>query len=761
MTGPTSSATGRTGHRPPGPRVWLLVGLVVAIELVWALVVLLPADEAALHDAPVTVVAPAVMSEPLAGRLDQLDGAPLQARGTEQAEGARADLAEGGTSAVLVVDPSGTEDELLLDTRSAPELNDALQAHAERVEAGYGRTVTVTRTGPEDGAAQLDRARLATVLASVGGFLLVVVAALRRGPVAADARSGLRRLAVLLGVSTVLGLVLGGLLVPADGGGRALAALAVGLVALTAAAITVALDELLGWVGLGVAAALWFATALPLLARTDPHLLDQPWATLAPLTMPVAGLDAVVGAGLRGTLAGDAVLVLGAWLVTALLVPPLARRLRRRAGAPAPGTAEDRADEVAGSTAEDGAARPPAPARTGDAGGHARPWRLGVLALVSPLTLAMLAAILLTPEPAEAAPAEADARVTTTECVSTGPVEGVGDLNRIAELRGGEYFRGGDVGASVALQDGRMLWMFGDTLRDASAGARTARNSMLLVDDGCIRSVLPPDEGAIIPLRPAQQGDDRPVGYWPMSTYAVPREGYDLVYVTAQRVRSTGSEAFDFENLGPSVAVFLVPEGGTPQLIDQQDIGPDQAGREHPMWGAATTYVPGDGGGWVYLYGTANPGTDEAWGYSLRVARVRPDDVLDRSAWRYWDGSSWGSSEDAAQEMIPAQDGVSQTLSVFTRDGRWYAVSKRNDLLGSDVTIWTADAPTGPWSSGEAVAPTDAETGQLRYMPLAHPDVLPVEGTVVVSYSQNTDDLDEVIDDPLLYRPRFLRVDLP
>ena len=44
---------------------------------------------------------------------------------------------------------------------------------------------------------------------------------------------------------------------------------------------------------------------------------------------------------------------------------------------------------------------------------------------------------------------------------------------------------------------------------------------------------------------------------------------------------------------------------------------------------------------WLYLYGTANPDRDGVFGFSLHVARVRPDDVstlevalLGRDSWQ-------------------------------------------------------------------------------------------------------------------------------
>ena len=384
-------------------------------------------------------------------------------------------------------------------------------------------------------------------------------------------------------------------------------------------------------------------------------------------------------------------------------------------------------------------------------------WRLRVVLVVLPAAVALLAATSLAPSGGlDDAPRVPGASETT--CLPAPQPDSVADLNRFAEqVRGGGEFQGGDIGADTELQDGRRLFVFGDTLRSASFdGQRFVRNSMLVFSDDCAQVVLPADHGALVPDR----ADG--VGYWPMSIASVEREGYDLVGVAMQRVRSTAdpmSDAFAFENLGPASAIFLVPRGRTPQLIEVRDLGPDSADPARPMWGAAAEVV----GDTVYLYGTARPDEDGVFGFSLRVARVRVDDLLDQSRWRYWDGERWSARAEDATALIPAVGGVSQTLSVFRRGGRWYALSKRDEFLGSDLTVWTAPGPTGPFTPSDALAriPSNAVTGTLRYTPLAHPDLLARPGSVVVSYSRNNTDVGKVVADPTLYRPRFLRVPLP
>jgi hypothetical protein len=341
--------------------------------------------------------------------------------------------------------------------------------------------------------------------------------------------------------------------------------------------------------------------------------------------------------------------------------------------------------------------------------------------------------------------------LASTRCLPFDEPHSVADLNRIvAGYRTTEEFQGGDVGADVRLQDGRLLYVFGDTLRGPSYGAgRFVRNSMLVFGPHCAGIVSRADHGALIPDR----ADG--VGYWPMSIAKVTRGSYDLVGVMAQRVRTTGPQ--QFENLGSSLAVFRVDRGASPQLMRVTDLGPDDAHRTRTTWGAASV-VKGD---WVYLYGTSNPEKSLVFGWSLSVARTRIDDLARPNRWQYYDGDRWQTDPAKASRLIPAERGVSQTLSVFESGGRWYALSKRDDFVGKDLVVWSAPGPAGPFTPSRPLASIPSRGTGLQYMPLAHPGVLARPGTVVVSVSHNTTDAALLDQDPYLYRPTFLRVRLP
>jgi hypothetical protein len=343
-------------------------------------------------------------------------------------------------------------------------------------------------------------------------------------------------------------------------------------------------------------------------------------------------------------------------------------------------------------------------------------------------------------------------------CVAFRLGDTVAELNQeIGASAGVPEFLGADVGVDVWLSETRSLWLFADTLQRTPTGYALVRNSMLLLTPSCLQVVEPPRGGAVVPDR--SDG----VGYWPMSAWMLDRGGDTIVYAMFQRVRAEpdagASSGIDFVTLGPALVVFRVTDSGAPQLVTKVELGTDDPSKESPEWGAAAALD----GGWLYLYGTSTRDLAGIHGFALRVARVRPDHATDMSRWRYWDGREWRPEPDDAAPLILEEGGVSQTLSVWSQGGRWYVLSKENEFLGDHIVVWRGDAPQGPFGPPRDVAdlPCDPNTGELRYMPLAHPGLLPEPGTVVVSYSRNYVDPAQVCAAPWRYRPYFLRVALP
>ncbi|MFE6996691.1 DUF4185 domain-containing protein [Microbacterium sp. NPDC057659] len=99
-------------------------------------------------------------------------------------------------------------------------------------------------------------------------------------------------------------------------------------------------------------------------------------------------------------------------------------------------------------------------------------------------------------------------------------------------------------------------------------------------------------------------------------------------------------------------------------------------------------------GGTIYVFGTQNGRNGPA-----SVAKVPAKKLLDKTAYRYWAGSSWSKDEADAE---PVMDAPMSEMSVQWDEysGRFLMMS----LVGEDIVMRTALAPEGPWTPTQTVA---------------------------------------------------------
>jgi hypothetical protein len=281
-------------------------------------------------------------------------------------------------------------------------------------------------------------------------------------------------------------------------------------------------------------------------------------------------------------------------------------------------------------------------------------------------------------------------------------------LNGVVKKADLPAWQAADIGTSARLPDGRLVWLFGDTLRDAATySPDLVGNSMLITSGPCVAQLMPPGDGPVIP-------DARPgVVMWPMSVVVLDAEHVDapkgvdeaIVVLCARTRRGTGGN-LDFTFLGTSAAVFGVGRDGVPQLADVMELTPDDEKQTQVNWGAASTVH----GAWMYVYGTRLTGHD--FGRELYVSRAPTAAPSDRDRWQFWDGRRWRADPKDAGAILAAQGGVSQTLSVDVVDDAFVAVSKRDGDLGDLVYQWDAPGPAGPWTPRQGVAaPAGFDTG--------------------------------------------------
>lgn len=301
---------------------------------------------------------------------------------------------------------------------------------------------------------------------------------------------------------------------------------------------------------------------------------------------------------------------------------------------------------------------------------------------------------------------------------------------------------GGDGTWSVALPDGRTLWLFGDTFvgdmqnpTTRAPGWSAVHNSMVVQEGPCATTLLEGTPQKPEALLSTDADEDR--WLWPAAPAVV--GGQLRVFYT--HVRRTGPGVWDFAVIGTRLATFSLPD----LRVTAVRAVPGPAGVHY---GAALASTDD----WTYIYGVGG-GT---FNHDLHVARV-PRDELD-APWSFRTADGWSDDPDDSEPQLSA---VANQLTVLPAPNGGWVLITQDALLGRQVTAYHATDPAGPWAAPTAIATVpDPGPTAYTYNALVHaqfadpadPDAL------LLSYNVNGD---AAWSDGLLYRPRFLTVRLP
>ncbi|WP_059011287.1 hypothetical protein [Streptomyces specialis] len=317
------------------PRAALLVLGVLLLHLAFIASYL-----GALHDpepdrVPLAVVAPDDIRGELVGRLDGLPGGPLDAgHRAKDAADARRQVERRDVDGALIVDPTSITDTLYVASGGGSSLAQALTEVIREAEAAEGRSVTVEDVVPAgDGDSRGLSSFYLIVGWCVGGYLCAAALAISAGARPATAGRAVRRL-ILLGVYSVLaglaGAVIAGPVLDALPGRVAALAGLGALVVFATGALTLALQGLLGIVGIGVALLLVVVLGNPSAGGPYPYPLLPPfWQAVGPALIPGAGtwvarsIAYFDGRDVLGPL-----LVLAAWAIAGAALTVLFARVR-------------------------------------------------------------------------------------------------------------------------------------------------------------------------------------------------------------------------------------------------------------------------------------------------------------------------------------------------------------------------------------------------------------------------------------------------
>jgi len=323
---------------------------------------------------------------------------------------------------------------------------------------------------------------------------------------------------------------------------------------------------------------------------------------------------------------------------------------------------------------------------------------------------------------------------------------------------------GADAAYSIPLQDGRDIWIFGDTLfgehRVVSNGIPAmVRNSIGISTcngghwklDYVIRKDA---QGHPQSFFQAQHPN---TWYWAMDGFVA---GSDL-WVTLLCVRNAPAEtpAMAFATCGTDLARISSP-GPDPQTwkIDYFPLVPDGA---HAYPSAAVTRD----GDYEYLFALKESGQRP-----LVVTRLPIDGLSDpvKSLQYLARDGEWRDGFDPTTAKAVMRQGSPELSIRYHADlKKWIAIMFDPTGFSSRILLRTAPTPLGPWTEGQEIykvpemqlANPDYDKNTFCYAAKEHPEF--EHGDLVFTYACNTFNISRLAKDLDIYFPQVVRMPMP
>jgi hypothetical protein len=291
------------------------------------------------HRIPVAIVAPTSIARRAVAELDAVPGHVASARALTSASQARGEIRTGSISAAILVNTTGTTDQLLYASGGGESVASTVQQAATEVEARYGRHITATDLVPlQPGDGRGLTGFYLVIGWVIGGYLMAAMLGMASGPKPSGIRKAAARALVIVPYAIVSGL--GGLLIvdqllgALTGHFLALWWLGV-LVVAAAAAATMAFQALLGTAGIGVVILAFVILGNPSAGGAyQPTMLPGFWRAISGWLPNGAGTDTARrivyfnSHGITGHL-----LVLAVYILVGTIIALAAAHLRSRATA--------------------------------------------------------------------------------------------------------------------------------------------------------------------------------------------------------------------------------------------------------------------------------------------------------------------------------------------------------------------------------------------------------------------------------------------
>ncbi len=301
---------------------------------------------------------------------------------------------------------------------------------------------------------------------------------------------------------------------------------------------------------------------------------------------------------------------------------------------------------------------------------------------------------------------------------------------------------GGDVAYSHLLPDGRSMWLWGDSFVDTVYADRHRPYDAFI--HNCI--VLTNPQGLFTTLyngskklpKPFFNATD-PYYYWPNCAFLAKNE--TQAYVMMVRVKANGDGGtFGFDVTGNAFGIVSLPG----MKLQKITVMPTNTKID---WSSAT-YEEGD---YVYIYGAEGTSTfpNTKYMHVMRTSRSKPFNKTE-----FYTGSGWSTDTAKSARLL---DDVSESYSVFASGGKYYVLSQEGILLSSNIYLWDAASPVGPFTNKRLVYTTPETKGNIiTYNATAHTEFTNGAGDLLVGYCTNSLNGKDIYTNADNYRPYFV-----
>ncbi|MGM9740687.1 MAG: DUF5005 domain-containing protein [Candidatus Cryptobacteroides sp.] len=311
----------------------------------------------------------------------------------------------------------------------------------------------------------------------------------------------------------------------------------------------------------------------------------------------------------------------------------------------------------------------------------------------------------------------------------------------------------GDGMYSIALPDGRSIFLMGDSYTGRVSGGRRVegnhmyRNTYIVYDNGRASAICcanGENTSAAVPAGVTNEGQD---WYWPGHGFVVDNR----LFIFQELMYKAGEGSFGFAYRKTNLLEYSLPDI---KLVKDSPI-PFSSSDDTIHYGAAAM----NDGEWLYIYAQVDIENDADPVTEVLVARTTVDKLL--TSWEYWNGNGWSADKNAAVKLkgldsVP----VSSQFNVFKLDGKYVLLTQDKTFNSGKIYTFTSSNPWGPWSNRTLIydIPDLGNSNWFTYNAMGHPQ-FKKDGMILVSFNVNTWEFSEQFSDVSSYRPRFFWVE--